>query len=111
VVSGQSGAAEQAFEGHIAERIDAEKVADLFECSVVGDKLFLGGEIYAVKTGETNGRTTDPHMNFFRPGVAEGPDFAFGGGAADNGVVDDNDSFAVYDFPDGGELDFDGQLA
>ena len=99
------------FNNFTIEGFDFEEVADLLDGPVVGDKLFFGREVDAVETGEANRRAAYPHMNFFCAGVAEGLDFAFGGGAADDGIIDDDDSFAFYDFPDGGELDFDVKFA
>lgn len=111
VVLGQGRTGQEALDRHIAESFDAEEVADLFQGPVGGDKLFFGGEINTVKAGEPDWRAAYPHMNFFCAGVAEGLDFALGGGAADDGVIDDDDAFAVNDFPDGGKLDFDIHLA
>src|SRR5215467_665970 len=80
--------------GKIAEGIRAEEFADLFRRVARGDQLFAGGRVHAVVAGGDCRRATDAHMNFARASVADHADNLAAGGAADDGIVHENDALA-----------------
>src|SRR5215212_5901527 len=89
-------AGEKAVEGEVGEAVYFEESGHLIDGAIVGDELFAGGEIDAVKTGMADGGAGNSKVNFFGTGAADGAHLGLGGGAADDGVFDDDDA-AVFD--------------
>ncbi len=110
-VFGLVKAIQHAFHGEVGEAVDFEEVADFFDGAVVGDELGARGEIDAVEAGMANRGAGDAEVNFLRTGVAEGAHLGAGGGAADDGVFDNDDAFAFNDVGDDVELHGDGAVA
>ena len=79
----------------VAERIGTDVIADLFDGHVGGDEVTAvrGVDAVIARVGRRRARNTHMHL--------EGADFAdhlddlFGGRAADDGIIDQNDSAAV----------------
>ena len=56
---------------------------------------FLGRRIHAIKAGRNRRRTGDAHVDFLRAGAANHADNLAAGGAADDGIVDQDDALAL----------------
>src|SRR5215469_4326712 len=94
-------------EGKVAERIRAQEFADVLGRVGGGDQLFARGSVHAIVTGRNGRRATDAHVHFPGSGVADhAHDFA-AGGAADDGVVHQDDALALDKATHGIELEFD----
>src|SRR5690349_16659433 len=108
------GISDSLFEGRkreIAERIRAEEFADFFGRVGGGDQFFARGRVHPVVAGGNGGRATDAHVDFPGAGVADhAHDFA-AGGAADDGIIHQDDALALDEAAHGVELELDAEIA
>lgn len=86
------------------ERIRFQFPAEFLFGQPGGDELLTGRGIHPIKTGKENPRRRDAQMHLSRTGVFQQPYGAFGGGAADDRVVDEHDPLAGDDRPVGREF-------
>ena len=101
----------EAFEGEVGEGVGAYIVADLVDGHVGGDELFFGRGIDAVEAWGDGGRAGDAHVDFGGSGFADHANDFFAGGAADDGIVDEDDALAFEEGADGVELELDAEVA
>src|SRR6185312_526850 len=94
----------------IAQGIRSDVFADLFDGFIRGDELVLGWSIHAVKTWGDGGRTGNPHVDFFGSGVADHADDLAAGGAAHDGIVNQNHAFAFEQRAHRIQLEFDAKI-
>lgn len=110
-VGGLAGGAHHAVLREIAERIGVQVAADFVEAVICRHELGAIREIDAVDAGMHVGRATDEDVNLLCTGFLEAVDASFGSGAADDGVIDDNDAFPANEFLDEVEFDADVEVA
>src|SRR5262249_547754 len=101
----------QSFHGDVAERIGTQKAADFVRSIGGGDELFLGRGVDAVIARGNRWRTTDAHVDFRGAGLAATTNDFARGGAADDGIVDENDAFAFHEAANGVELELHTEIA
>src|SRR5208282_3658919 len=94
----------------VAERICAQELADFFGSVRGGDELFARGRVHAVITRRNRGRATDAYVNFAGAGFADHANDFAAGGAADDGVVDENDALAFNKAANGIEFQFHAEI-
>src|SRR3954471_52528 len=102
---------DQTVERHVAERVGADRAADLVAVQPGGDELRPGGEVDAVEAGPLDGRGGDPHVDLGGAGLAQHPDQGPLGVAADDGVVDDDEALTGDDVAERVQLEPDAELA
>src|SRR5438093_1161594 len=90
------------------ERVSVEVAADFFQGMVGGHELAAVGEINAIDARVHVRRATDQHVDLFGAGGFELVDARLGGGAANDGVVHDDDAFVADQFGD--EIEFDANV-
>src|SRR5271167_543669 len=96
---------------NVAERIRAEKLANLLGSIRGGDELFACGRVHAVVARRNRGWTADAHVDFAGAGFADhAHDFA-AGGAANDGIVDENDTLAFDEAADRIEFQLHAKIA
>lgn len=86
-------------------------LANLLDGLVGGDEFPLRGHVDSEETGGNDGRSGDPHMHLAGARAPYEADHAGRGGAADDAVVDDDDTLAGEDLVQGIELQADPGLA
>ena len=101
----------QCGERDVAKRIRAEELANFFGGIRGGDELFARGRVHAVVTRRNRGRTADAHVNFAGAGFANHAHNFAAGGAADDGVVDENDALAFDEAADGIEFQLYAEIS
>ena len=118
VVTGQAerifwkaGGGDHAILRKIIEGIGVEVFADFLEGMVGGHKLAAIGKINAIDAGVHVGRATDEHMDFFGAGFLEVVDAGLAGGAADDGIIHNDDALALDQLGDEVELHADVEIA
>jgi hypothetical protein len=102
---------EQAIERQVGQRVGFNELADLFDGVVGGDEFALAGRVDAVEAGRNGRRATDAEMDFCCAGAADHADDFAAGGAADDGVVDEDDALAFEQVVNGVELEADAEVA
>src|SRR5271168_4050031 len=101
----------QSGERNVTERIRAEKLANLLGRVRGGDEFFARRRVHAVVARRNSGRATDAHVDFAGAGFADhAHDFA-AGGAADDGIVDENNTLAFDEAADGVEFQLHAKIA
>src|SRR5260221_2944595 len=98
-------------EREIAERIGAQIFADLLRRVGRGDEFFLSGRVDAVVAGRDRWRAADAHVNFFGAGFAHHADELAAGGAADDGIVNEDNALSGDEFADGIEFQLYAEIA
>ena len=84
---------------------------DLFDGVRRRDQLLAVGGVDAVVAGVTGRGRGDQHMHFAGAGISDHLDDLAGGGAADDGVIDDHHPFPLEDLPHRVQLDLDAEVA
>src|SRR4029077_7767929 len=84
----------QRVERKIAQRISAKELADFFDGFLRGDQFFAARSIHSIVTGRNRRRATDADVHFGGAGLANQADDLAAGGAADDGIVDQNHALA-----------------
>src|SRR6185437_7161476 len=74
--------------GKIAERVGADKLANLLDGFLRDDEFELCGRVYAVVARRNGRRATDAHVNFRYAGLAHHAHDFPAGGATNDGIVD-----------------------
>src|SRR5690348_5192216 len=101
----------QIFQRQVAKRIGADEFADSFNRIARGNQFALRGRVHAVMAWGNRGGATDAHVNFDDAGVAHhAHDFA-AGGAANDGVVHEDDALAFEEAANGIQLQADAEIA
>src|SRR5271155_4275459 len=90
----------------ITERIGAEKFANLLRRVGRGDQFLFCGRVDTVVAGRNGWRTTDAHVNFCGAGFANHANKFATGGAANDGIIDENDALAGDEATHGIEFEF-----
>src|ERR1700722_4101662 len=101
----------QGGERNVAERIRAEEFANFFGSVRGGDKFFARRRVHAVVAGRDGGGTTDAHVDFAGASFADHADNFAAGGAADDGIVNENDALAFDESADGIEFQLHAEIA
>ena len=95
----------------VADGIGAEVLADLVHGALIGEEVAGIGEIDAVMACVLVRGTGDAHVDLLGAGLAKIDDAGAGRGAADDGVIDDDDTPAGDGFLDEVELYADIEVA
>ena len=74
-------------------------------------RSLLARRVHAVEAGRDGGRATDAQVDFLRAGGAHHADDLAAGGAADDGVVDEDDALAFEQIAHRVELELDAEVA
>ena len=111
MIGGFFYAFEHSFDGEIGEAIDVEVIANFVDRFVVGDEFVVAGKIDAVKARVSDGGRGDAEMYFLGSSAAEGAHFSFGGGSADDGILDDDEPFVFDDLFNDVEFHAYGEVA
>ena len=72
VIGREPGRVEHTLNGQVAHTVDAKEVSNLIDVPVVGQQLFLGGEIDTIVARVSDGRATDTHVDLFGARPREG---------------------------------------
>ena len=86
-------AGEHALKREVVDRVNTEVAANLFDGATVRDEFLLVREVDPKVAGVLNLRAGDAQMDRGSPRIAERADLAARGGAADNGILDDDQPF------------------
>lgn len=95
----------------ITEGIGLQVISDFLQRVLHRQELVAIWEIDAIDTGVFVWRATDQDVHLFGTGVFEGHDSGSAGSAADNRVIDDDDSFAGDKIFDEVQLHLYGEVA
>ena len=107
--AGIPGEAVGGVHGEVGEGISADLPGDLLHAvQAAGDQVLPGVHVRAEEAGITEGRGRDAHMDFLRSGFPQEADDALAGGAADDGVVNENHPLVPDGLRDDVQLDADG---
>src|SRR6478752_5902237 len=111
LVGGLVRRADHALLGDVAERVGADRGADLLDTEAGGDELGTRREVDAVEAGPLHRRRADAHVHRPRAGLAEHADLRSLGVAAHDRVVDDDEALAADRVLERVELEPDAELA
>src|SRR5271163_1374671 len=95
----------------VSKRIRTQELANLFGRVRGGDEFFARGRVNAVVARRNRGRTADAHVDFAGAGLADHAYDFPACGAANDGVVDENDALAFDEAADGIEFQFHAEIA
>src|SRR5208282_5606755 len=101
----------ETFDREIGKRVGDDETANLVDGFVGRDQFFFRRRVHSVEAGRDGRRAGNPHVDFFRAGVANHADNFLAGGAAHNGVIDQNDSLARDKAADGVEFQLHTKVA
>ena len=90
---------EQALFREEGEGIRADEAAECLHVQPVGDQFRFRGNVDAVEAGVLQGRRGNAQVHASGAGVPEHLYKLPGGGAPDDGIVDDHDVFPFHDTP------------
>src|SRR5580704_1688614 len=98
-------------ERNVTERIRAQEFANFLRRIRGGNELFARGRVHAVVARRDGGRAADAYMDFARAGFADHADNLAAGGAADDGIVDENHALAFDKAADRIEFQFHAKIS
>src|SRR5580658_3505510 len=101
----------QSREREVAERIGAEKFANLLDGIVRGDQLFAARRIDTVVAGRNRRRAADAHVNFGGTGFADHAHDLTAGRAADDRIVHQDHTLAFEHAAHGIQLELHAKVA
>ena len=99
------------FNAQVAKGIRADQLVDLLHAAPGGDQVFFVGDIGAEIAGVDKGRGADAVMHFLGACFAQQADGASAGGAAHDGVIDQDNALVLDGGGDGVQLDAHAALA
>ena len=85
----------QSLDLQIVQTVCTDEVTDLLHGTVICDQLVSRRNICAEIAGPQKRRLADSHMDFLRSCFPQHLHDTVGGGAADNGIIDHNDTFSI----------------
>src|ERR1051326_4682315 len=100
-----------ALEREISERIGAGVLANFFDGFIGGDELLLRGRIHPIETWRDGWRAGDAEMDLSRAGAAHHAHDLSAGGAAHDGIVNQDDTLAFERAAHRIELELHAEIA
>ncbi len=101
----EADATQHAFERQVLDTVDTEEFPDFLVGPVSCHQFGRVMEIDAEEAAVSKRRTADPEMDFLCAGPTKLQHLATCGRASNDRVIDNNQAFAVHDFPYGVEFD------